>query len=88
MPCGRLTGQQDDAAAWDALFRHFNRTHGAGDVGYQPGEKIAIKINLNAEGYGSAYSGNGRMPSPQLIQSLLAQLFDYGACLRIQRHHL
>ena len=69
-----LTAEQNDAAAWDALFRYFNRTHGAGDVGYQPGEKIAIKINLNAEGYGSAYSANGRMPSPQLIQSLVAQL--------------
>jgi len=43
-----LTAEQNDAAAWDALFRYFNRAHGAGDVGYQPGEKIAIKINLNA----------------------------------------
>jgi len=71
-----LTAEQDDAAAWDALFRYFNRNHGAGDVGYQPGEKIAIKINLNEEGYGPAYGGNGRMPSPQMIHSLLAQLFD------------
>jgi hypothetical protein len=74
-----LTGQKDDAAAWDAIFRYFNRTHGAGDVGYQPGEKIAIKINLNPEGYGPAYDtrgGNGRMPSPQMVHSLLAQLFD------------
>lgn len=71
-----LTGAQNDAAAWDALFRYFNRTHGAGDVGYQPGEKIAIKVNLNEEGYGPAYGGNGRMPSPQVLQSLLAQLFD------------
>lgn len=71
-----LTAEQNDAAAWDALFRYFNRTHGAGDVGYQPGEKIAIKINLNEEGYGPAYGGNGRMPSPQMIHSLLAQLFD------------
>jgi hypothetical protein len=74
-----LAGEDDDAAAWDAIFRYFNRTHGAGDVGYQPGEKIAIKINLNAEGYGPAYDtrgGNGRMPSPQMIHSLLAQLFD------------
>ena len=71
-----LTAEQNDAAAWDALFRYFNRTHGAGDVGYQPGEKIAIKINLNAEGYGSAYSANGRMPSPQVIQSLVAQLLN------------
>jgi uncharacterized protein (DUF362 family) len=71
-----LTAEQNDAAAWDALLRYFNRTHGAGDVGYQPGEKIAIKINLNEEGYGPAYGGNGRMPSPQTIHSLLAQLFD------------
>lgn len=74
-----LTGQKDDATAWDALFRHFNRTHGGGDVGYQPGERIAIKVNLNPEGYGPAYDtggGNGRMPSPQLIHALLAQLFD------------
>jgi hypothetical protein len=71
-----LAGEDDDAAAWDAIFRYFNRTHGAGDVGYQPGEKIAIKINLNEEGYGPAYNDNGRMPSPQMIHSLLAQLFD------------
>jgi hypothetical protein len=71
-----LTGQRNDTAAWDAIFRYFNRTHGAGDVGYQPGEKIAIKINLNEEGYGPTYGGNGRMPSPQMIHSLLAQLFD------------
>ena len=39
-----LTGYADTAstsAAWDAIFRHFN-----GGVGYQPGEKIFIKINL------------------------------------------
>ena len=83
-----LTGQQDDAAAWDALFRHFNRTRNAGDVGYQPGEKIAIKINLNEEGYGPAYGGNGRMPSPQMIRSLLAQLFDHANVSGSRRHHL
>jgi hypothetical protein len=71
-----LTGQQDDAAAWDALFRDFNRTHGAGDVGYQPGEKIAIKINMNQEFRGGPWRPDDGMPSPQMIQSLLAQLFD------------
>jgi len=43
-----VTGTVTDEAAWDALFRHFNRTHGNGDVGYQPGEKISIKVNLVA----------------------------------------
>jgi hypothetical protein len=39
-------GGDSDAAAWDAIFRYFNQNHGRGDRGYQPGEKIAIKINL------------------------------------------
>ncbi len=44
-----LTGQTSDEAAWDALFRHFNETHGKGDTGYQKGEDISIKINLGCE---------------------------------------
>jgi hypothetical protein len=69
-----LTGQKDDAAAWDALFRHFNKTHSVGDIGYQPGEKIAIKINMNQDS-GGAWAANAGMPSPQMIHSVLDQLF-------------
>ncbi|MGC9333672.1 MAG: DUF362 domain-containing protein [Anaerolineae bacterium] len=78
------TGAASDAAAWDALFRHFN-----GGTGYTPGEKIVIKINLTTanartplatEGYeqveleldsvtlDSTYNG------PQLLHALLDQL--------------
>ena len=39
-------GGNSDAAAWDAIFRYFNKNHGRGERGYQAGEKIAIKINL------------------------------------------
>ena len=39
-------GGNSDASAWDAIFRYFNQRHGRGDRGYQPGEKVAIKINL------------------------------------------
>jgi hypothetical protein len=39
-------GGNSDTEAWDAVFRHFNQTHGKGPRGYQAGEKIAIKINL------------------------------------------
>ena len=39
-------GGASDAAAWEAIFRYFNLNHGKGDRGYQPGEKVAIKINL------------------------------------------
>ncbi len=38
-----LTDAGTDSAAWNALFRHFNR----GAAGYTPGESIVIKINLN-----------------------------------------
>jgi hypothetical protein len=41
-----LAGESTDAAAWDAIFRHYNQTHGHGDVGYTPGQKVAIKVNL------------------------------------------
>ncbi len=41
-------GMDDEATAWEAIFRHFNRERGKGDVGYQPGQKFAIKLNLVA----------------------------------------
>ena len=68
----RLTGASDDRAAWEAVFRHFNRTHDRGDVGYQAGEGIAIKINMNVSGsYGRT---NGPIASPQAVRALLRQL--------------
>jgi len=39
-------GGGSDAAAWDAIFKYFNSSHGKGARGYQAGEKVAIKINL------------------------------------------
>jgi len=68
-----LTGQTSDAAAWDALFHHFNRTHGHGDVGYQPGERVTIKINMNQDSGGTWGRGAG-MPSPQVVYSMVKQL--------------
>ncbi|KYK23587.1 hypothetical protein AYK21_02320 [Thermoplasmatales archaeon SG8-52-2] len=70
-----LTDTNDDASAWDLLFRHFNQEHGYGDVGYQSGEKIAIKINLNNCG---SYGGedNQRDASPYVVKSLLRQLVN------------
>ncbi len=40
-----LAGRDSIAEAWDALFRYSNRARGRGEVGYRPGEKIAIKVN-------------------------------------------
>jgi hypothetical protein len=65
-----LTGEGSDAAAWNALFHYFNRTHGRGDVGYTAGEKIVIKINLNAVSQGAKNINT----SPQMDYALLDQL--------------
>lgn len=70
-----LTGEHTDEAAWDALFRHFNRAQGKGDVGYRPAEKIAIKINMNQDrDAGTPWRPDAGMPSPQVIYALLDQL--------------
>ena len=43
----QLTGEKKAKKAWKALFKDFNQTHGRGNRGYQKGEKIAIKLNMN-----------------------------------------
>lgn len=68
-----VTGATTDAEAWKRLFRHFNQRRGRGAAGYQPGEKVVVKLNLNcckrrvdhAQGY---YN------TPQLTIALLRQL--------------
>jgi len=75
-----LSGAGNDAAAWDHLFRHFNLTHGGGDVGYQAGEKIAIKVNLvtvNESTGHLTHPENLTYNSPQVIHALLTQLVTH-----------
>ena len=73
------------AAAWDAMFRHFN-----GGAAYQPGEKVFIKVNLttsnspncdlnssynwNPSTCGASWTSVGQ--SPQLMVALLDQLVN------------
>ncbi len=81
-----LTGTTTDAAAWDAIFKFYNTDRGKGEIGYQSGEKIFIKINAT-----SSWSGNFRTSdlavvnngsygiaetSPELVLSVLKQLVD------------
>jgi len=67
-----LTAQEKPAAAWDALFRHFNMTKKNKLVGYVKGQKIAIKVNMNnTTGHADSRNING---SPQLIFALLTSL--------------
>ena len=37
-----LTGAASEAEAWSALFRHYNKTHGRGNTGHRPGEKVVV----------------------------------------------
>lgn len=70
-----LSGTDTDAAAWTALFRHFNQTHGRGDVGYRPGEKVAVKLNLNCSKRRADFT-HGLYNTPQLTLTLLRQLVN------------
>lgn len=64
------------ADAWDQLFRHLNRTTGKGDIGYQPGETVVVKLNLNMA-KSHDYDGNGTFASPQVVLALLRQLVNH-----------
>jgi len=77
-----MTGKSTDYAAWDAIFKNFNQQMGRGDVGYTPGEKIAIKVNLTLMDSTSpttmektSYLDNIDN-SPQLAIAILKQLTD------------
>jgi len=83
-----LSGGENDATAWDRLFRYFNKTRSKGNVGYESGEKIVIKINYvgciavwsrrpitSIEDY-NLRSMDYMHTSPQMIIALLRQLVD------------
>lgn len=83
-----LAGSPTCPAAWDRLFKHFNKTHGKGNVGYKPGEKIMVKINFvgciriysrrpvaNPQDY-DLRSLDYMNTSPQMINALLRQLVE------------
>ncbi len=76
-----MTGENTDYAAWDAIFRYFNQQQGKGDVGYQPGEKIIIKVNFVGLFYSStggnyAYHSNYPNNSPQIMHAIFDQLVN------------
>jgi len=70
----QLTGATSIAAAWDSIFRYYNINHGKGNVGYQVGEKIAIKINLN--GINNFPQDKNINTSPQICFAILDQLIN------------
>jgi uncharacterized protein (DUF362 family) len=67
-----LTGEKSEKNAWKALFRQFNINHRNKKTEYQPGEKIAVKINTNNT-YGHENSPEINA-TPQMVLSLLKSL--------------
>jgi hypothetical protein len=76
----QLSGTSNDTLAWETLFTYFNQAHGNGNVSYQPGEKIALKLNFNNAlgGSGDPYKqeDNDRDASPYVVKALLRQLVN------------
>ena len=71
-----VTGATTDYEAWDLLFRFSNQLQGKGDVGYAPGEKIAIKANLLVGLAGGREKANAPGPAPQLLESIVEDLIE------------
>jgi len=73
-----LAGIKNEKEAWDSLFKYFNNKNGKGDISYQPGEKIAIKVNLNNcwQAFSYIKVDNERDASPYVAKALLRQLRD------------
>jgi len=81
-----LTGTKSDAAAWEQLFRSFNQAQGHGNRGYQKGEKIALKMNLNADEKPGPWTDAG-YPSPHMAYAMVRQLIEvagiHGDCITL-----
>ena len=76
----RLTGQDSPKKAWNALFEWRNRKNGK-EGGYKPGQKIAIKVNMNGAGemdddpHGQLSVSYG---NPLLLQTMLQSMVRDG----------
>lgn len=68
--------------AWEVMFRYYNQNHGKGNVGYQPGEKIYIKINVtnsccSVSGTTKVNDFDRMDTTPEVLLALLRQLIEY-----------
>lgn len=82
----KLTEQNTIADAWDAIFKYHNNERGKGEVGYEAGEIILIKINSTSSWGGNFNTGDlSRVnninyaiseTSPHLVTTILRQLVN------------
>lgn len=76
----RLTGANTPQKAWQALFEWRNAQNGK-QGGYRPGQKIAVKVNMNGAGeYNDDPTGQLAAPygNAALLQTLLLSLAKEG----------
>ena len=73
-----LSGAASNEQAWNALFRHYNAQHGRGNRGWQAGELIAIKINMNNTSRPGGAPNNNIDQSTHGLRTMLAQLTGPG----------
>lgn len=72
-----LTGTKKNTAAWKKIFRHYNENSRNLRRGYEEGEVVAIKINLNNSSIRK--KDNQSDASPQMVLALVRQLvYDAG----------
>jgi len=71
----QLAGAASDEEAWQAIFQYYNRTSRRLDNrGYQAGEIVAVKVNLNNSS--AAGPGNIVNVSPQVALAMVRQLVN------------
>jgi uncharacterized protein (DUF362 family) len=70
-----LTGARKDKDAWDKIFNYYNQnSRGLAKRGYQPGEIVAVKINLNNSS--EKKTDNQTDATPQMVLAMVRQLVN------------
>lgn len=72
----QLTDSKEVKEGWDKIFRNFNVRHGKGKTGYQPGEKIVIKINTTNTSETQFEYGARMDATPEVLYAVLKQLIE------------
>lgn len=72
----RVGGQSNTKQAWNEIFKYFNLKHNRVSIGYQKGEKIAIKINLTNSCCNGGTPSALMDASPQMVLAILKQLVE------------
>jgi len=71
-----FTDTKSDKAAWSGLFKYNNQQNGRGQAAYKKGEKIVIKLNMNATRSEKDKWADKGYPSPHMVYALVSQLIE------------